>query len=131
MSVCLYPINVNTAEPIRPKFFCGTSLDPSEGLWMIKFWKSAKSFVCFVLQCIQIENVNNCNRRLKAWFIILKYEFVEGDIFVFILLLREQFRFQTCISLKTFYFLYFRLISRHMERKLDEDLNWDSIIIHN
>ena len=37
--VCLYPINVKTAEPIGPKFFCGTSRDPREGLWMIEFSK--------------------------------------------------------------------------------------------
>ena len=31
LSVCLYPINVKTAEPIGPKFFV-----PREGLWIIK-----------------------------------------------------------------------------------------------
>ena len=32
LSVCLYPINVKTAEPIRPQILCGTSRDPREGL---------------------------------------------------------------------------------------------------
>ena len=36
LSVCLYPINVKTAEPIGPNFFCGTSRDHRESLWMIK-----------------------------------------------------------------------------------------------
>ena len=34
--VCFYPINVKTAEPNGPKFFCGASHDPREGLGMIK-----------------------------------------------------------------------------------------------
>ena len=37
LGVCLYPINVKTAEPTGPKFFCGTSCDPRVGLWMIEF----------------------------------------------------------------------------------------------
>ena len=37
--VCLYPINVKTAEPIGPKFFCGTSRDHRKGLWMIEILK--------------------------------------------------------------------------------------------
>jgi len=36
LSVCLCPINVKTAEPIRATFFCGTSHDSREGLQMIK-----------------------------------------------------------------------------------------------
>ena len=84
----LYPINLKKAESI------GTSRDPREGLWMIeflkiclnkfdfwKFWKSAKSFykigwnfVCFVLICIQRENVHNWNRRwVKSESQVLKY----------------------------------------------------------
>ena len=39
LGVCLYPINVKTAEPIGPKFFCGISRKSREGLWMIKFSK--------------------------------------------------------------------------------------------
>ena len=37
--VCLYTINVKTAEPIGPNFFCGTLRDPGVGLWMIEFSK--------------------------------------------------------------------------------------------
>jgi len=40
--VCLYPINVKTAEPIEPNIFCGTSRDHRKGLWMIK--KNLKFF---------------------------------------------------------------------------------------
>ena len=32
LSVCLYPKNVKTAEPIGPKSLCRTSRDPREGL---------------------------------------------------------------------------------------------------
>ena len=37
--VYLYPINVKTAKPIGPNFFCGISRDHRKGLWMIKFSK--------------------------------------------------------------------------------------------
>ena len=30
MSVCLYPINVKTAEPIRPKFYVGPHVAPGK-----------------------------------------------------------------------------------------------------
>ena len=41
--ICLYPINVKTAEPIGPKFFVGHHLDHREGLWMIKIFQK----MCF------------------------------------------------------------------------------------
>ena len=37
--VCFYPINVKTAEPIGPNFFCSTSRDPREDLLMLKITK--------------------------------------------------------------------------------------------
>ena len=36
MSVCLYPINAKTVEPIGPIFFYGASHNPRKGLWMIE-----------------------------------------------------------------------------------------------
>ena len=39
LSLSLYPINVKTVKPIGLKFFCVTSRDPREGLWVIKFSK--------------------------------------------------------------------------------------------
>ena len=62
LSVCLYPINVKTAEPIGPKFFVGhlgtpgkvyesskfqkfVSIKIRSSLNFLKFWKSAKFFV--------------------------------------------------------------------------------------
>ena len=72
-------IYIYTLLVCRPKFFCGTSHDPREGLWRIKiskiwsnkfpfpinfqttrnsFMKSANYFV-FVLQCIHRENFHN------------------------------------------------------------------------
>ena len=30
LSVCLYPINVKTAEPIEPKFFVGPHMTPGK-----------------------------------------------------------------------------------------------------
>ena len=62
LSVCLYPINVKTAEPIWPKFFVGhhvttgkvyewskfqifVSIKIWSSLNFLKFWKSAKFFV--------------------------------------------------------------------------------------
>ena len=62
LSVCLYPINVKTAEPIGPKFFVGHLGNPGKvyewskfqifvsikirsSLNFWKFWKSTKFFV--------------------------------------------------------------------------------------
>ena len=76
LSVCLYPINVKTAEPIGPNFFVGhlgtpgqvyesskfqifVSIKIRSSLNFWKFWKSTKFFVkirellCFVLRCTQ------------------------------------------------------------------------------
>ena len=53
LSVCLYPINVKTAEPIGPKFYCGTSRDPREGLWKIKI-----SNICLYQNSIVIKFFN-------------------------------------------------------------------------
>ena len=36
LSVCLYPINVKTAEPIGPKFFVGHLGTPGKVYWMIE-----------------------------------------------------------------------------------------------
>jgi len=62
LSLCLYPINVKTAEPIGPKFFVGhlgtpwkvyewskfqifVSIKIRSPLKFLKFWKSTKFFV--------------------------------------------------------------------------------------
>ena len=68
LSVCLYPINVKTAEPIRPKFCVGPQLAPGKVYQLSKFLKFAiKSFYilynvvyfCFILfkerRCSQIK----------------------------------------------------------------------------
>ena len=47
LGVCLYPINVKTAEPTGRKFFCGTSCDPRVGLWIIEFQKFASNKLYF------------------------------------------------------------------------------------
>ena len=67
LSVCLYPINVKTAQPIGPKNFCVTSRDPREGLWLIEFSK-----ICFHQNSI-IENIENprnffLNPQKKSFF---------------------------------------------------------------
>ena len=41
MSVCLYPINVKTAEPIRPKFFVGPHMTPG----LVYEWSKFQKFV--------------------------------------------------------------------------------------
>ena len=79
LSVCLYPINVKTAEPIGPKFFVGHLGAPGKAYeWLkfqifvfikirsslnfLKFWKSTKflwksaNYFCFVLRCTQREH---------------------------------------------------------------------------
>ena len=75
LSVCLYPINVKTAEPIGPKFFVGhlgtpgnvyesskfqifVSIKIRSSINFLKFWKSANYFY-FVLRCTQREHVQN------------------------------------------------------------------------
>ena len=86
LSVCLYPINVKTAEPIGPKFCVGhlgtpgkvyesskfqifVSIKIRSSLNFLKFWKSTKFFwksanyICFVLRCTQREHVHNLFRR--------------------------------------------------------------------
>ena len=79
---CLYPINVKAAKAIGPKFCVGHHLTPEKvyGWWKFKqksifiefckstnffFYKIRELFVCFcfVLQCIQRENVYNWNIR--------------------------------------------------------------------
>ena len=48
LSVCLYPINVKTAEPIGPNFGVGPHVTPKEGLRMIKISKlGVKKFFNF------------------------------------------------------------------------------------
>ena len=77
--VCLYPINVKTAEPIEPKFVVGPRVTPWKvyewsndvknlpltkfNLW--KFWKSTIFFykICEICFCLQREHVQNWNRR--------------------------------------------------------------------
>ena len=80
--VCLYPINVKTAEPIGPKFFVGHHVTAGKVYEWTKFkifvsikirsslnfwkfwnprnflWKSANYF-CFVLRFTQREHVHN------------------------------------------------------------------------
>ena len=41
LSVCLCPINVKTAEPIRPKFFLGSGMTPGK----VYEWSKIKNFV--------------------------------------------------------------------------------------
>ena len=41
LSVCLYPINVKTAEPIGPKFFVGSRVTPGKVYGSSNFQKFA------------------------------------------------------------------------------------------
>ena len=53
LSVCLYPINVKTAEPIGPKFFVGHHVTTG------KVFLNPQNFFFFVLKCEQKEHVHN------------------------------------------------------------------------
>ena len=112
LSVCLYPITVKTTEPIGPKFFCGTSLDPMEGLWMIKFSKICllqNSFFenprnilfVFVLQCIQRENVHSWKSHFSPLICSIHNSIHKSflrsrmnKIFVFLTLKIDYFQFR-------------------------------------
>ena len=49
LPVCLYPINVKTAEL---QILCGTSRGPREGLWMLRITKNClQQFLIFVKFC--------------------------------------------------------------------------------
>ena len=82
-SVCLFPINVRTAEPIVPKFCVGPHLCPQGRLMIDRNFKislltkfnfhkifkihetfvwNLRTFFVIVLQCTQRENVYNWNR---------------------------------------------------------------------
>ena len=50
LSVCLYPINVKTAEPIGPKFFVGPCMTPGK-IHDIFFLNPPNFLFCFVLPC--------------------------------------------------------------------------------
>ena len=78
LSVCLYPINVKTAEPIGPKFVVGPRVTPCTVWWNLKnlplnkirFLKILKIHEFFFLnpqrfflQCIQSEHVHYWNRK--------------------------------------------------------------------
>ena len=83
LSVCLYSINLKTAEPIGPKFCTGPNmtqgkvygwsksnkLGANKILLSLSFENPRNFFLnslyvfCFVLQCIHRENVHNCKRR--------------------------------------------------------------------
>ena len=76
LSVCLYPINVKTAEPIGTKFCVGPHMTPGKVFVWSKFQKLAsnkirfslnflypRTFFVIVLQCLQKENVHNWNTR--------------------------------------------------------------------
>ena len=64
MSVCLYPINVKTAEPIGPEFIVGPRVNPRKGLWMIEFSKINKE------NLFTIEIEDGRETPLKPTFII-------------------------------------------------------------
>ena len=49
LSVCLYPINVKTAEPIRFKFWLGLHMTPGKFYKWIKFLKFASNKIGFSL----------------------------------------------------------------------------------
>ena len=82
-SVCLFPINVKTAEPIGPKFCVGPHICPQGRLMNDRNFKislltkfnfhkifkihetfvwNLRTFFVIVLQCTQRENVYNCHR---------------------------------------------------------------------
>ena len=85
MLVCLYPINVKTAEPIGPKFGVGPLMTPEKVYGCSKFQTSLPQILIFIKiklklkfnfikiprsflykiheLCIHTENVHNCNRR--------------------------------------------------------------------
>ena len=77
LSGCLYPINVETAEPDRAQIFCGWSkfhiLASSKTRFSLNFenprgffFKICELFLLlFYIQCVQRENLHNWNRRLK------------------------------------------------------------------
>ena len=73
VSVCLYPINVKTAEPIGPKFFVGSSVTPGQGYEWSNFQKFAS---------IKI--------RFKIFLKIHEIYFIKSaKLFVFVLLTRR------------------------------------------
>ena len=58
LSVCLYPINVKTAEPIGPKFFVGHHVTTGK-----VFFKSAK----FFFLCFKMWTKRTCSQFKKQW----------------------------------------------------------------
>ena len=95
-SVCLYPINVQTAEPIGSKFCVGPLMTLGKVYEWSKFQKFASNktkfsfklknprncfLFCFVLQCIQSENVHNGNGS-EAYY-LYTYLFIYISIYLY------------------------------------------------
>jgi len=60
-SVCLYPINVKTAEPIGPKFCVGPHVTPGK----VYEWSNPQTFFVVVLYCTT-RRCSEINRQLKV-----------------------------------------------------------------
>ena len=59
---CLYPINVKTAEPMRPNFFVGPHLTTERGYGRLNFKKFASNKIRF-LKILKINEIFFKNQR--------------------------------------------------------------------
>ena len=71
-SVCLYPINVKTAEPIRPKFFVWHHVIP----WKVYGWSNFQKFASIKIRFLKILKIREIffifyllTRRSPVYFI--------------------------------------------------------------
>jgi len=81
LSVCLYPINVKTAEPIGPKFFCGTSRDPMEGLWMIEILNICLHHNSIFIKFLEILNIHEIFCENPRIIFVLFYDVHKENMF--------------------------------------------------
>ena len=45
LTICLFPKNTETAEPIGPKFFMGTQMTPGKFIWTVRIKNVQNLFV--------------------------------------------------------------------------------------
>ena len=71
LSVCLYPINVKTAEPIGPKFFVGHHMSPGK----VYGWSNFQKFASIKIRFLKILKIHEIcfyyllTRRSPVYFI--------------------------------------------------------------